>query len=139
MIVGDGPERGNLEAAARASGCADRIQFTGSTEMPEAKLAEFDIFALSSDTEQMPLSVLEAMAVELPIASIAVGDIADMVAAENRPYITAADDEPAFRKSLLLLCSDIALRVRLGQANRAVALARFDHELMVGRYAKLFG
>ena len=84
----------------------------------ENALAEMDVFLLSSVTEQMPLSVLEAMAAELPIVSFAVGDVSDMVAAENKPYVVHSDDETGFRRHLSLLCSDGDLRIRLGQANR---------------------
>ena len=139
MIVGDGPERALLEAEARSTGRTEQIIFTGQTSTPENALAEMDVFVLSSVTEQMPLSVLEAMAAELPIVSFAVGDVNDMVAQENKPYVVQSDDEMGFRKNLDLLCADSDLRMRLGRANRAEALARFDHKLMVARYAQLFG
>ncbi len=139
MIVGDGPERALLEAEARSTGRSEQIIFTGQTSTPENALAEMDLFVLSSVTEQMPLSVLEAMAAELPIVSFAVGDVNDMVAAENTPFVVHPDDEAGFRRNMDLLCADRDLRFRLGRANRAEALARFDHRLMVTRYAQLFG
>ena len=139
MIVGDGPERALLEAEARSTGRTGQIIFTGQTSTPENALAEMDVFVLSSVTEQMPLSVLEAMAAELPVISFAVGDVTDMLAAENKPYVVRSDDEMGFCKNLDLLCADKDLRIRLGRANRAEALARFDHKLMVARYAQLFG
>jgi len=139
VIVGNGPERTALEAIARETGRGAQIIFTGATSTPERALAEMDIFALSSDTEQMPLSVLEAMASSLPICSVAVGDVAEMVAQENRPYIVGLNDEAGFRHSLRSLIADKALRNRLGHANRAAALKRFDHSLMAARYLELFG
>ena len=139
VIVGDGPERKALETQAQATGMGARILFAGPTATPENALAEMDIFALSSDTEQMPLSVLEAMAAELPVASPAVGDVADMVADENRPYVTPPGDEAGFRRTLGLLADDPSLRKRLGIANRVAALSRFDHNRMIARYADIFG
>ena len=139
VIVGDGPERKALESLAQASGKASQILFAGQTATPEIALSEIDIFALSSDTEQMPLSVLEAMAAELPIASLAVGDVADMVAEENRPYVVPISDEEGFRRVIRTLADDSDLREKLGKANRAAALSRFDHTLMAARYAALFG
>ena len=72
----------------------------------------------------MPLSVLEAMAAGLPVAATDVGDIASMVAAENRPFITPLD-ETALAKAIASLIRDPALRQRVGAANRAKAVAEF--------------
>ena len=139
VIVGDGPERSRLEAVAIASGQSANILFTGAVSKTEHTYAAMDIFSLSSDTEQMPLSLLEAMACELPVAAVAVGDVRDMVAEANRPYITAPEDEKGFRDNLRALVADSGLRTTLGQANRKVALEQFDQKLMVDRYAQLFG
>jgi L-malate glycosyltransferase len=139
IIVGDGPERAVVRAAAAATGRTDQIVFTGARSDPEVALAEMDVFALSSDTEQMPFSVLEAMSSELPIASVAVGDVAEMVSPENRPYVVPRDDEKAFLKSLRALVNDPELRIRLGLANRSTAIRQFDRKLMVDRYGEQFG
>jgi glycosyltransferase involved in cell wall biosynthesis len=139
VIVGDGPERAALEQIARDTGRGD-IVFAGATRTPEAHLAGFDIFALSSDTEQMPLSVLEAMAARLPVLSFAVGDVPDMVAEQNRVFVSAAlADEASFRDHLDQLIGSADLRARLGEANQARAKAQYDERLMAERYAALFG
>jgi len=139
VIVGDGPEGAALKATAQATGRGSQIRFTGATPTPELALREMDIFAISSNTEQMPLSVLEAMATGLPISSVAVGDISEMVAEENLPYVARQDDELGFRDSLRSLLDDANLREKLGRANRAIALARFDRAQMAARYLELFG
>ena len=139
VIAGDGPERSALERTAHATGRSTQIIFKGATPVPEQVLAEMDIFALSSDTEQMPLGVLEAMASGLPICSVAVGDVAEMVADENHPYIARLDDEEGFRDSFRALIGDPNVRATIGRANRAAALQRFDHTIMEARYLKLFG
>src|SRR5665213_3234529 len=68
VLAGDGPERPALEALARSQNLSKRVLFLGPVREPQRALALFDIFALSSDTEQMPMTVLEAMAMGLPIA-----------------------------------------------------------------------
>ena len=138
MIVGDGPERAGLEALARELGVADRVRFTGHIPAPRRVIAGFDLFALSSDTEQMPLSILEAMATGLPIASTAVGDVPDMLAAENRPYAVSRDDA-ALAQAIGRLLGDAALRRALGAANRARAEAVFSEAAMIQGWAKLLG
>jgi glycosyltransferase involved in cell wall biosynthesis len=138
-IVGDGAERPALEAAARVSGRADHIHFVGSTRTPEKALAQMDLFVLSSDTEQMPLSILEAMAAGLPIASVAVGDVLDMVSEENRPFVTPLGDEGALVASMAKLLGDTELRAKVGKANALAARERFDQKQMIATYQSLFG
>ncbi len=85
----------------------------------------------------MPLSVLEAMATGLPVAATDVGDIAAMVAPENRPFITPLD-ETALAKAIASLIRDPALRQRVGAANRAKAVAEFGQVGMIAAWRALF-
>ena len=84
VLVGDGPERPALERLAMKLGIATRVHFTGHVAVPAPLYAGFDLFALSSDTEQMPLSVIEAMAAGLPVVGTDVGDVRLMLAPEMR-------------------------------------------------------
>jgi glycosyltransferase involved in cell wall biosynthesis len=137
VIAGDGPARSGLEAQAAALGIAGRVEFAGHITDPAPLYAGFDVFALSSDTEQMPLSVLEAMAAGLPVAATDVGDIRSMLAAENADYVVP-QAVPALAAALQRLLLDPALRQRLGAANRAKAERDYDEETMFQAYAALF-
>ena len=98
-----------------------------------------DIFALSSDTEQMPLSLLEAMASALPVAATDVGDVRHMLAPDNATAeLVTQRDDAALAMAIGRLAEDAALRARLGQANRARAEAEFDQRRMFDAYAALF-
>jgi glycosyltransferase involved in cell wall biosynthesis len=130
VIVGDGPERAGLERLAAELGLGGRVRFTGQVDDPARLYAGFDIFALSSDTEQMPLSVLEAMAAGLPVAATDVGDVRDMLAAENTPFV-APCDEAALAERMRRLLDDPALRAGIGAANRARAERDFDERAML--------
>ena len=125
-LVGDGPQREVTEQLARDLGVADRVEFLGA--LPDTAMAygDMDVFALASRTEQMPLVVLEAMAAGLPVVAPSVGDIADMVAAENRDLIVAPADTAALTAALDRIIADAPGRVRLGAANRLACEARFD-------------
>jgi len=137
VIVGDGPERSSLEALTAANGLTESVTFTGNLEQPEHVLAAFDIFAVSSDTEQMPLSVLEAMAAGLPIVSTNVGDIRFMLAEENCPFIVERDAE-LLASAIRQLLNSSELQQRIGSANRARALSEFDEARMFSSYQSIF-
>lgn len=136
-IVGDGAEKPGLETLAAELGIADKVRFPGHCPRPEEALGGFDIFALSSDTEQMPISLVEAMASNLPVAAVDVGDVAEMVAEDNRSLVVPTDEE-ALSQGLAVLIEDPERRRQLGLANRARAQALFDERLMIQRYAELF-
>lgn len=136
IIYGDGPERVALEAFARGRPIA--VEFPGATGAPESAYASFDIFALSSDTEQMPLSLIEAMAAGLPVAATDVGDVKETLAPANAGLVAPLGDERAFAASLLRLAGDADLRRSLGEANAAKARASFGLEAMAAAHRALY-
>ncbi len=138
VVVGEGPERATIMAEATATGLADRLHMPGFMAGPAGWIGHFDIFALSSDSEQFPISLVEAMAAGLPVAAPAVGDVAAMVAADNAPFITPPGDEAALASAIRRLAADPALRARVGSANRAKALAVYDEAPMIAAYRALY-
>lgn len=137
LIVGEGPERAAVLAEAARTGVSDRVHLAGFHARPAAVLGHFDIFALSSRSEQFPISVLEAMAAGLPVAAPAVGDVAMMVAPANRPFVVDGP-EAALPDALGILAGNAALRHALGHANRALALAEHDEAAMIAAYRHLY-
>lgn len=135
-IVGDGECRGELEGLARALGIVERVDFLGHSNTIPTHLATFDIFALSSDTEQMPIVVLEAMAACLPVASTDVGDVRVMVDTVNAAFVTR-NGVDGLVDSLTRLVQDPALRRQLGAANRAKAERDFDQATMFAAWRRL--
>ncbi|MFM7029220.1 MAG: glycosyltransferase family 4 protein [Chakrabartia sp.] len=139
VVVGDGPERDAIAALARDLGMADRLLLTGHLPNPQDFLGRFDVFALSSDSEQAPLALMEAMAAGRAIAATDVGDVRAMVAPENQPFIVAGADGAALARALAGLVADPALRARLGAANQQRARTDFDAVQMIRRYGMLYG
>jgi L-malate glycosyltransferase len=137
VIVGEGPERGAIAAEAAACGMADRLAMPGFMAEPARWIGQFDLLALSSRSEQAPISVIEAMAAGLPVVSPDVGDVAAMVSDQNRRFIAA--DEAGFCGALAQLSENAGLRVQIGAANRRVAAERFDESAMVAAYENLYG
>lgn len=139
VIVGEGPERAAIMAEADRVGVADRVHMPGFMADPHKFVGLFDIFALSSDSEQFPISLVEAMAAGLPAVSTDVGDVRHIVAAANRPFIVPVGDEANYAAALTQLAADSSLRKDVGNANRALAAADYDEATMVARYAALYG
>ena len=137
VIVGDGPERAALEALAATEGVGGRVEFAGYRVDPAPLYAGFDIFALSSDTEQMPLSLLEAMATALPVVATDVGDIRAMLPSAQHPFLVPATNGHALAAAIACLARKRALGRRLGSANRAHVCAHFSEEVMIRGYARL--
>ena len=138
-IVGEGPERGAVMAEAERLGIADRVMMPGFLRDPARYLRLFDIFALSSNSEQYPISLLEAMASELPVVVTDVGDIRQIVSPENLPFVTKRDDEAALATAIRILATDTQLRTTLGEANRKLAHLQYDEVTMLARYRQLYG
>lgn len=138
LLLGDGPLRAALAAQARELGVEDRVRFAGVVLDPADHYRAMDLFALSSDTEQMPLALLEAMSTGLAAVSTDVGDVAEMAGAENRPYVVAPADEGAYAAALAALAEDTAARRAVGEANRRRCLERFDLAAMTRAYLSLY-
>jgi glycosyltransferase involved in cell wall biosynthesis len=136
-IVGDGAERPMLTALATELGVADHVTFTGHRDDTPALYAGFDMFALTSDTEQMPLSIIEAMASGLPAVSTDVGDVRTMLAPDNGPFVVPRDDQ-AFATALGEMLADPFGRARIGAANRAKAERDFDQAAMFDAWRALW-
>jgi glycosyltransferase involved in cell wall biosynthesis len=126
-----------LEQLAADLGIADRVIFTGRVA-PENVLGTFDIFALSSDTEQMPNALLEAMAASRAVAAVNVGDVKSIVCEENRDFIVERDDGAAFAGAITTLLHDPDKRRALGVKNRERAVSTFSQERMFAAYSEIF-
>lgn len=139
LIVGEGPDRATLLETATRLGVADRVIMPGHVGGPHRYIGHFDVFALSSDSEQAPIALIEAMAAGLPAVATNVGDVREMLSQENRSFVVDRDDEAGFANRLGALVQDRGLRHSIGQANQRTASASYDEADMIARYAAVYG
>ena len=138
VIIGDGPQKDAIRAEADALDISHRVHLPGAVTDPASVIGLFDIFALSSQSEQFPLSVVEAMAASLPVVAPDIGDVKTMVAPPNQRFIAPSNDPDALAAPLIELAANPGLRRELGRANRDKARAQFDRSAMIEAYRALY-
>lgn len=138
VVMGEGPQREAIEAAARGLGVADRVHLLGHRD-PARHMAALDVFVLSSDSEQQPISVIEAMASNVPVVSTDVGDVRHMIAPENAEFLVPLGDSTALAEKLDKMVGDADLRTRIADANLRKAMDIFDEKAMFRAYGALYG
>ncbi len=134
VIIGDGPERGRLEQVVGECDLHSSVTFTGHRNDARALLPALDIYANSSVTEGISVTILEAMAACLPVVASRVGGNAEVVAEGQTGLLTPARDPRSLAATLHPLLRDDRRRVSLGAAGRKRVESSFSLETMVARY-----
>jgi len=134
LLLGDGPQRSELERVVRRDSLADRVLFRGVVEDVAPYLRACDIFAFPSKGEGIPNALLEAMASGLPCVASAVGGCTDVIEDRRTGLLVPPGNVASFREALEMLIRSPEARERLGAAARRDAVSRFGLERMVDRY-----
>jgi glycosyltransferase involved in cell wall biosynthesis len=137
VLVGDGPERGRIESFVREQDLGSLVQILGTRHDVPRLLTGADTLLLTSVSEGIPLTVIEAMATGVPVVGTAVGSMADVVT-ESVGRLAAARDVEALGVNLQALGSSRLLRVSMGDRGRARAESEFSEAGMAAKYAELF-
>jgi len=130
LIVGDGPDRNDLESKVIALKLDRDVRFLGNRPDVPALLAAADLFVLSSLWEGLPLALLEAMAARLPVVVTAVGGNSKVVENGVSGLLVPPADEHALTESLCRLLREPLQRQQMGQA----AHKQFDHYYGLQRF-----
>lgn len=143
LLVGDGEERARLEERAARPDLAGRVHLAGYRADPHRFYRAMDIFAITSDTEQMPVCLLEAMASCLPVVSTDVGDIGAVLPQEQKDRLVQLDAaapaaSAAMTRALAGLVDDADARQRLGAINRRWVEERFSFDSMLSAYREIY-
>jgi len=132
VVVGEGPERGRLEALAREHGVAGRVRFVGhrSTAEVRALLAAMDVFVFPTRWESFGVVLLEAMAMEVPVVASAIAPVDGIVVAGQTGLLVGVDRPAAFARATLGLLADGEVRAAMGQRGRLRVLGHYAEEAM---------
>jgi glycosyltransferase involved in cell wall biosynthesis len=137
-LVGDGPLEKNCRALAGRLGIAGRVRFLGYQHDPAATLARASLFVLSSRSEALPRSVLEAMRAGLPVVASAVGGLPEMVDNRINGLLIPLSDRGGLTLAIREMIVDGPARAAYGRASRAAYEARFRFELMLEKTVALY-
>lgn len=139
LLVGEGPERPMIEAEITKRGLEKQVRLLGLRTDVRQLLSAADLFLLTSISEGIPVTFIEAMACHLPIVSTDVGGVKEVVEDGKTGLLAAASDDQKLADSIIRLVRDPSLRRSMGDCGRARAEQIFSEQEMHERYAALYG
>jgi glycosyltransferase involved in cell wall biosynthesis len=137
-LAGDGPSRLAVEARIREFGLSGQVRLLGMRkDIPEV-LNSAEIFVLASDTEGLPITIIEAMAAGKPVVATRVGGVPDVVLDGDTGILVPPNDVERLARALERVLRDDAMRREMGEAGRRIARERFDIIQTVQSYEALY-
>lgn len=136
LIVGDGSRRSELERLCQFHGIESHTHFAGYQEHPERFLQAMDVFALTSQSEGMPLAVLEAWAAALPVVAGDIPALADLIDDGKTGLLFSRNDEASLADRLDQALRDTTLARQMGEAGRELVMQKFDRSAMASAYQR---
>ena len=138
VVVGDGPERAELERLAAISGAGPRVRFVGLRTRDEALriVAGAEAGLLSSDWENLPHSAVEALSVGVPVVSTAVGGVPEVVTDGENGLLVAPRDPDALAAGMRRVLEEPGLRDRLAAGARP-SVEALSSDVVYGKLEQL--
>ena len=138
ILVGDGPLRDDLRTRVQGLDNGRYVHLTGARHDVPALLAGADGFVLSSDSEGLPIGLLEAWAAGLPVVSTAVGGIPAALRSDETGLLVPPGDEGALTAALRRVLDGDEALARMAGRGRAHALDTYSAEHMASAYSSLY-
>ena len=138
LIAGDGEERSSIETTISDLDLHGNVVLAGTRDDVPSLLAAADTFLLTSISEGIPLTVIEAMAADRPVVATNVGGLAEMIDDGRSGYLRDAGDDLALASCLVSLATDPEACSRIGLAGRLTAQKRFSLDEMLNSYGRIY-
>jgi glycosyltransferase involved in cell wall biosynthesis len=138
LIIGDGPQRENLERFCEACRMQDKVHFLGQRNDVMRWMPHFSLLWLASSYEGLPNVVMEAMSVGVPVVATDISGNRDLVTHGVNGFLTPVGDRAGLGRFAHKILEDPALRERLGEAGRQRVLTDFSAEKMIAKHAALY-
>lgn len=137
LLVGDGPERNNVETICRSIGYCDDIRFLGKQEAVEELLAIADLFVLPSEKESFGLAALEAMACEVPVISSNTGGLPEINIQGKTGFMSNVGDIEDMSKNAIYILEDDA-RLKEFKSNALAQAKEFEISKILPKYENYY-
>ncbi|MEO8386752.1 MAG: glycosyltransferase [Betaproteobacteria bacterium] len=138
VLIGDGPERANLEAQAKGQGLAKHIVFLGHQNDVHKLIGGMDIFVLPSINEGMSNTLIEALAARIPCVASSVGGNPEIIRQNRDGLLFESNDATGLANCIAMLCESPELRSRLAESGRERTISQFSLETMIDNYQRLY-
>lgn len=138
VLIGDGPERSNIEGLVRRLGLGQHVCFLGKQLILTDILKNCDVFILPSEIESFGLAALEALSCGVPVVATNVGGLPEVVTHDEVGFLSPVGDLEAMAANVERLLSDEDLYTRMSQAARKRAVEQFGEEGRVNEYERVY-
>jgi len=139
VVIGDGPERAALEEVVRQQSCGDAVLFVGERSDARGLLPAFDIYANTSTTEGISITILEAMSATLPVVATRAGGTPEILTDGETGMLVPPRSPELLAEALGRLIDDPATRAAMGSAGRQRVEEAFGFDRMVADYLRAYG
>jgi N-acetyl-alpha-D-glucosaminyl L-malate synthase BshA len=138
VLVGDGPELSTANLMIEEAGLADRVEYLGAQDRVEDILPCADLVLLPSEYESFGLAALEAMACEIPVVASNGGGLTELIEDQVTGFLVEVGDVQAMARRGIDMLTDADAARQIGVQARQRAVQRFNPELIVGEYERLY-
>jgi len=138
QLLGDGESRVEMEALAATLPCAKSIEFLGFRNDRLTLLSQFDLFVMTSSDEGIPRCLMEAIAMEVPVAAYNISGVDQLVSHEETGLLATYGDQQTLKKYWLKLLADKAYAETLAKQGREFVSERYSGQRMAAEYTSLY-
>lgn len=138
LLVGDGPDRSNVEQLTRDRGIQEVVRFLGKQDPVQEILSIADLFLLTSGSESFGLALLEAMACGVPVVCSDVGGLPELVFGSGAGYLCPLGDIEEFSKACMRILTNDSLHAQMAKHARDYAVSNYDTHGIVAQYEEYY-
>ncbi len=136
--VGDGPLMNECMERIKKVGIEDKFILLGNRDDANNLVGDFDIFSLLSEWESLPISIIEAMVLGVPVIASDVGGVGELIQDGKNGVLVGNKDIAEIRNKIINLIKNSELRYHYGKYSKIIAKKKFNQDKMIDKYKKIY-